>query len=413
MENVGILLDEKYARDDGIFYATRCLSIIIVPIVLVSVGALYLFPDHTRELFAWTIKPRMSPMLLGAVYLAGAYFFIRAATSARWHWVKAGFLPIIIFATMMGIATILHWDRVNHSHVAFILWATIYFIAPFLVLGVWLRNRVRNTDAPDENDLFVPLAVRWGISSLGVLTAILSILLFLLPNVIISLWPWMLTPLTARVIGSLFALISAQYIGIALDARWSGIRIIIQTLLLALAAVALAIIFSWSNFQPANLFTWVFVGSTFLLLVATAVLYIYFEAQYQMNQGTRIIDSIRFIPTAVHSPLDYLGGIALIEAPLLFGFSDVGGLAVYVPILLGSVLILYSLFTKYELGILGLKYIPMSYHLLFDLILAVSLVASPFIFGFASRVWFPHVVVGIVILLLALVSQTHAKMLEA
>ena len=95
----------------------------------------------------------MTPMILGAVYLGGAYFFVRAATAARWHWVKAGFLPIMIFATLMGIATILHWDRFNHSHDAFILWATIYFIAPFLVLWVWLRNRIADTGAPDENDL--------------------------------------------------------------------------------------------------------------------------------------------------------------------------------------------------------------------------------------------------------------------
>src|ERR1700687_2705925 len=63
------ILSEKRLRNDRVLYTTRCLSIIIVPILLVSVGALYLFPDHTRELFAWTIKPRMSPILLGAVYL--------------------------------------------------------------------------------------------------------------------------------------------------------------------------------------------------------------------------------------------------------------------------------------------------------------------------------------------------------
>jgi hypothetical protein len=99
----------------------------------------------------------------------------------------------------------------------------------------------------------------------------------------------------------------------------------------------------------------------------------------------------------------------LIEAPLLFGFVAIGGIAVYVPVLLGSTLILYSLLTEYELGIPVIKRIPMPYHLLLDLILAVALVASPFLFGFASRIWLPRVVVGIVIMLLALVTQTHPK----
>ena len=33
-----------------------------------------------------------------------------------------------------------------------------------------------------------------------------SILLFLQPDLVIRVWPWKLTPLTARVIGGLFAL---------------------------------------------------------------------------------------------------------------------------------------------------------------------------------------------------------------
>lgn len=106
----------------------------------------------------------------------------------------------------------------------------------------------------------------------------------------------------------------------------------------------------------------------------------------------------------------------MIEAPLLFGFAAVGGIAVYVPVILGSVLILYSLLTEYELSIPGIRFIPMPYHLMLDMVLAVLLGASPLLFGFASQVWFPHVVVGIVILLLALVSQiaqTHAKTVVA
>jgi len=128
------------------------------------------------------------------------------------------------------------------------------------------------------------------------------------------------------------------------------------------------------------------------------------------------MDSIRFIPTSVHGVLDYLVGIALIAAPWLFGFAYVGGIAVYLPIVLGIGLILYSLFTRYELGIPGIKFIPMPYHLVVDFIAAALLAASPFLFGFYTRplnVWLPHLVVGIVVIIVVLVTQTHPRTVAA
>ena len=126
------------------------------------------------------------------------------------------------------------------------------------------------------------------------------------------------------------------------------------------------------------------------------------------------MNAIRFLPTSVHGVLDYLVGIALIAAPYLFGFASVGGFAVYIPTILGIGLILYSLLTNYELGIPGIKFIPMPYHLGFDFVAAALLAASPFLFGFANKplnVWLPHVVVGIAVILVVLVSQTHPNMM--
>jgi hypothetical protein len=120
------------------------------------------------------------------------------------------------------------------------------------------------------------------------------------------------------------------------------------------------------------------------------------------------MQAIRFLPTKVHGVLDYLVGIALILAPNIFQFSDVGGAAVFVPRALGAILILYSLLTRYEWGIL--KVVPMPYHLVVDFAASAFLAASPFIFGFISlkpNAWVPHIAVGVVVILVVLVSQTR------
>src|SRR6266571_2193347 len=94
------------------------------------------------------------------------------------------------------------------------------------------------------------------------------------------------------------------------------------------------------------------------------------------------MNTIRFVPTSVHGIFDYIGGIALIACPFIFGFYSMGGIAVILPIILGIGLILYSLLTNYERGIPALKFIPMPVHLILDFVASALLAASPFLFGF-------------------------------
>jgi hypothetical protein len=272
-------------RTDRILPETRWVSAIIVPFLVAAFVILYLFPDHTQEVFAWGIQPRMSAMMLGAAYLGGAYFFVRAAANARWHWVKVGFLPVTTFAALMGIATILHWDRFNHGYISFFTWVGLYFSTPFIVFLLWLRNRATDPGPDTSNDRRVPHLVRLVIGIVGGLTLFTSIVLFLQPGFMVSTWPWQLTPLTARVMGALFALTGVGELGIALDARWSAIRIALQSQMIGITAIGLAIVFSWNNFHQANPLTWIFIASILFLLIASPLLYMWMETRGKVRDG--------------------------------------------------------------------------------------------------------------------------------
>ena len=76
--NVTNGVEASEPRDDRVFRSTRVLGAVIVPFLLVAFALLYFFPDDTRHWFAWDVQPTITPLVMGAGYIAGAYFFVRS-----------------------------------------------------------------------------------------------------------------------------------------------------------------------------------------------------------------------------------------------------------------------------------------------------------------------------------------------
>jgi hypothetical protein len=112
---------------------------------------------------------------------------------------------------------------------------------------------------------------------------------------------------------------------------------------------------------------------------------------------------MKIISTRVHGVLDYLVSALLIASPWLFDFAR-GGAETWVPVILGAGAILYSLMTDYEYSIS--RSISMKTHLNLDLFSGVFLAASPWIFGFNDYVYVPHLVLGILEIGAALMTET-------
>ena len=265
------------ATDDRVLGTTRALAAVIVPFLLVAFAILYLWTSETGALFAWEIQAPMSAMLLGTAYLGGAYFFARAVVARRWHHVGVGFLPVTVFASFMCVATLLHWDRFNQGHVSFVTWAVLYLTTPVLVFLAWLRNRVTDDGSLESRDVRIPKPVRVVVAVGGVFWIGTAVALMVSPDLMIDAWAWPLTPLTARVVGGILALLGTFALTIAADGRWSSCRIPLQALLVALAAGLLAVLRTWPTFDTTRPFTWIYLATLVVLLVAIPVGYVDLE----------------------------------------------------------------------------------------------------------------------------------------
>ena len=121
---------------------------------------------------------------------------------------------------------------------------------------MWWRNRVEEPPTPVA-DLLLPNGVARLIGLVGVVAAVACLLAVLVAGLGIDIWPWMLTPLTARVMGAIFALAT---VGIAAFRyrRWSGMQILLQVEGLMLVLIAVALVRARDDFAASRPLTWLF-----------------------------------------------------------------------------------------------------------------------------------------------------------
>jgi hypothetical protein len=147
----------------------------------------------------------------------------------------------------------------------------LYFTTPLLVFGVWWANRRRDVSAAGA-ELLVPVRVSRVIAVLGALSVLTALFLFVFPGRAVAIWPWMLTPLTARVMGAIFALGIAG-LGAPADRRWSSARILLQVAALMLALILAAGARASGELDPSNVMTWLIGFGFAAVLAAIAVMY--------------------------------------------------------------------------------------------------------------------------------------------
>jgi hypothetical protein len=262
-------------RDDRVLKYTHVLGAIIVPFLLVAFALLYFFPAETKSYFAWQIQPTMTPLLMGAGYIAGAYFFLMVVRVREFHRVHIGFLPITAFTIFMAIATFSHLDRFLTDNVAFWIWTALYVLTPILVPLAWWRNRKTDPGTVAADDAMLPSRVRATLLGAGAVQTAVAVVLLLSPQTMIDIWPWQLTPLTAQVLGGWFALPGVTALMMGIDGRGSAVHITLRSQAIGLALILVAAARSWGEFDTSNELSYVFVIGLGLLLTGLVALEVY------------------------------------------------------------------------------------------------------------------------------------------
>ena len=110
-----------------------------------------------------------------------------------------------------------------------------------------------------------------------------------------------------------------------------------------------------------------------------------------------------FIPTAFYGVLNYILSLTLIASPWLFGYADVSSAALLIPIYIGWLQFIMAVFVDNETGFV--KQFPVPMHCFIDVVGGSFLLASPFVYDYSSHVVWPQLILGALVFFMGIFTK--------
>jgi hypothetical protein len=110
---------------------------------------------------------------------------------------------------------------------------------------------------------------------------VIAAVFFISPRTPIHIWPWKLTPLTARVLASFTAQVGVGALALSFDRRWSGWRLIVQSFFVASILLLIGAARAWDQFAAHDIKTYLYIGGLAGADVALLILYVRTERRVQ------------------------------------------------------------------------------------------------------------------------------------
>lgn len=233
-----------------------CISSLFV---IVAGIQLFVLSGATDMWFAWTIEPPLTAAFIGAFYFASAVITIGSARERAWNRATMALPGVLAFVWLMLLATLLHLDKFHLGDAALITaiaawaWMAVYVLEPPILLWLYPRQlRTPGEDLPCELD--VPRGFRRAAVATGAALATVGAILFPFPGAADELWPWPLTPLTARAVAATLVGVGIVIVTIGrgecwVRTRWGVLAILTLAVLVCVALARYPNAFDWSGAQ--------------------------------------------------------------------------------------------------------------------------------------------------------------------
>lgn len=216
---------------------------------------LYLQPDSAEALWPWTL-PALAARFIGALLIASAINSWLSSTAANDAPLNGTLLMGFVLYTPIALTGLLAYNQVNQT---FPIWfGVVGGLALLAGLFFIIRYRSHHTASfrkqPHGPDLRALLILD------AILVAPVGFLMYFLPDTAQRYWPWEMSPINVRLIGSIFVATTIVSLWSLRQPNWESIRPSVISGGLFATLALFASLLHFELFNPSRIVTWAFIA---------------------------------------------------------------------------------------------------------------------------------------------------------
>ncbi|MBC7875588.1 MAG: hypothetical protein H7Y59_00340 [Anaerolineales bacterium] len=198
-------------------------------IYFAAVGALALWvafwglliPELVDKAIPWLVPP-FHARFIGAIYLSAVVIMGSAMMARYYDEVRVVTIMVSIWTGALFIISLFYLSEFDFSRGPVLFWFAAYIAYP--IIGFWIAWTQRNTSNESKSPS-LPNWIRNYFLLQGALLTILSLILFLAPDFMITLWPWKITRMLAQIYSGPFLSFGIGSLMLSRQQTWPQVRI--------------------------------------------------------------------------------------------------------------------------------------------------------------------------------------------
>jgi hypothetical protein len=141
--------------------------------------------------------------------------------------------------------------------VPFYVWFASYLLPPPIFVAAYLWHQRKASSKPAESGNVLPLWLKRLSIVLGIFFIAAAVLVFLFPSLLIPVFPWQLTPLTARSLSGWLIVVGALMLSLSFENDRTRARLATPMFILTLPALLLQMARYADQVDWSNIVLWV------------------------------------------------------------------------------------------------------------------------------------------------------------
>ncbi len=228
----------------------------------------YFIPEHVDKAIPWLVPP-FHARFIGAIYLSAVIIMSGSILARSYFEVRAAVIMIGIWTGALFVISLFYLNEFDFSRGQVLFWFGAYIIYP--VVAFWLTWIHRNTHE-ESNE---PNLAKWILNYFliqGILVTALALTLLLIPNFMITIWPWKITVMLAQIYSGPFLAYGLGGLVLSRQRTWSGVHIVAMGSFVLAIGVLIASFIHRTLFSASSLSTLIWFGGFALAALLLAII---------------------------------------------------------------------------------------------------------------------------------------------